>query len=90
MGGRPGLRGSVNPLSPVPVWRQIYLLVRREIEAGHWQPDDIVPSQHEITEFYGVARGTVTRAIEGLKLDGFVYTVTGKGSFVSAPESWSR
>ena len=79
MGGRPGLRGQVNPLSPVPLHRQIYLLIRREIEEGNWQPDDIVPSQHEIAEFYGVARGTVTRAIESLKQDGFVYIVAGQG-----------
>jgi DNA-binding GntR family transcriptional regulator len=51
MGGWPSLRGQVNPLSPVPLHGQIYLLIRREIEDGHWQPDDIVPNQHEITDF---------------------------------------
>ena len=41
-----------------------------------------VPSERTLTQRYGVAVGTVKKAIEVLRSEGLVHTVIGRGIFV--------
>ncbi|MDQ2874249.1 MAG: GntR family transcriptional regulator [Actinomycetota bacterium] len=41
-----------------------------------------VPSETSLVQEFGVARGTVRRAIEVLRDEGLVLTVQGRGTFV--------
>jgi DNA-binding GntR family transcriptional regulator len=50
------------------------------------QPGALLPSERLLTERYGVARATVTQAIEGLASRGLVYRVQGSGTFVAEPK----
>ena len=50
------------------------------------QPGALLPSERLLAERYGVARATVTQAVEGLVSRGLVYRVHGSGTFVAEPK----
>ena len=53
---------------------------------GALQPGALLPSERLLAERYGVARATVTQAVEGLVSRGLVYRVHGSGTFVAEPK----
>lgn len=69
--------------SAVPAYRQLAGILREQIESGKLAADQPVPSEATLVQEYGIARGTVRRAIEVLRDEGLVVTVQGRGSFVS-------
>ena len=44
-----------------------------------------IPSEKQIEQEFGVARGTARKAIGQLRADGLVVTVAGRGSYVADP-----
>jgi DNA-binding GntR family transcriptional regulator len=74
---------SVDPLSSVPVYRQVANILRGRIESGELAPDRPVPSEAQLVQEYGIARGTARRAIEVLRDEGLVVTVPGRGTYVT-------
>jgi GntR family transcriptional regulator len=74
--------GSIDPLSSVPVYRQVADILRVRIESGALQPDRPLPSETQLVQEYGIARGTARRAIEVLREAGLVITVQGRGTYV--------
>jgi GntR family transcriptional regulator len=46
----------------------------------------LLPSERLLAERYGVARATVTQAVDGLVARGLVYRVHGSGTFVAEPK----
>jgi GntR family transcriptional regulator len=56
--------------------------LRARIEA--LQPDQPIPSEHELCTQYDVSRITVRKALADLIHEGLLYTVQGKGTFVAA------
>ena len=73
----------IDPLAPVPPYRQIAAILRRRIEAGEYAPDTRIPTESELVEAFEVARTTARRAVEVLRNDGLVYTVPQRGTYVS-------
>ncbi|MGH3734391.1 MAG: GntR family transcriptional regulator [Micromonosporaceae bacterium] len=73
---------SVNPGSPVPPSQQIAALLRTAITDGRYQPGERLPSIPALTERYGVAKQTVQRAIDQLRLEGTLITKPGSGTYV--------
>jgi DNA-binding GntR family transcriptional regulator len=59
--------------------------LRRRIAEGEFPADSVLPSEATLTTEYGVARNTLRRALNGLKEDGLLTTVPGRGWIVSAP-----
>lgn len=55
-----------------------------EIRTGVLAPGELVPSETALMERYGVASGTVRRAMAELRTRGVVETRHGAGSFVKA------
>jgi GntR family transcriptional regulator len=55
----------------------------QDIEQGKYQAGDILPSETELIKTWSVSRITVRNAIKKLALEGLVYTVHGRGTFVS-------
>ena len=49
-------------------------------------PGGALPSERLLAKRYGVARATVSQAIEGLAIKGLVYRVHGSGTFVAEPK----
>ena len=57
--------------------------LREQIEAGHYEPKERLPSEFDLGEAFGVSRTTIRRAIANLIQQGLVTTQQGKGIFVS-------
>jgi DNA-binding GntR family transcriptional regulator len=74
----------IDPEGPVPVWRQLYELLRAKIETGEYPPDRMIPSARSLAEAYGVARGTAVKAVAALREAGYLTGVPGRGMFVVA------
>lgn len=70
--------------SYTPLYQQIGDAIRIRIEKGELVPGDRIPSENELTDQYHVSRNTVRLAISSLILDGLVYRVKGRGTFVAA------
>ena len=66
----------------LPKYAQVIDELRRRIEAGEYPPGSLLPSEHQLTEEFQIARPTVVRALRVLRQDGWIETQQGKGSFV--------
>lgn len=67
---------------PEPVYRQLAAILRAQIESGELRSGRPIPSERTLTQRYGVAVGTVKKAVEVLRSEGLVQTVIGRGIFV--------
>jgi GntR family transcriptional regulator len=76
-------RETVDPQSATPVYVQLADILRARIESGQLIPDRPVPSESQLQQEFGVARGTARKAIAVLREQGLVVTVKGRGSYVS-------
>lgn len=56
----------------------------RRITRQQLQPGEMIPSENELAERYGISRPTVRKMLKRLNDGGFLETRTGIGSFVSA------
>ncbi|KQX57979.1 MULTISPECIES: GntR family transcriptional regulator [unclassified Streptomyces] len=66
----------------VPRYVQIAEEIVQQIRAGVLKPGDLVPSESELVERYGVAGGTIRKAMVEVRASGLVETRHGKGSIV--------
>ena len=73
----------IDPLGPLPPYRQIAAILRRRIESGQYPPDTRVPTESELVDAFEVARTTARRAIAVLREEGLIYTVPQRGSYVT-------
>jgi len=69
--------------SPLPRYYQLKEILRERIRAGEWKPGDLIPSERELGEKYGISRMTARQAITDLVNEGLFYREQGKGTFVS-------
>ncbi|CAG7615776.1 FadR/GntR family transcriptional regulator [Leucobacter soli] len=56
--------------------------LRRRIVSGEWELHTRIPSELELAEQFGVARGTIREAVRGLTELGMLETAAGRGTFV--------
>jgi GntR family transcriptional regulator len=75
-------RTTVDPESATPVYVQVAEILRARIESGELLPDRPVPSESQLQQELGVARGTARKGIALLREQGVIVTVRGRGSFV--------
>jgi GntR family transcriptional regulator len=66
-----------------PLYRQIADDLRRKIESGELEEGMRVPTEDRLMEAYHASRNTVRGALKELATRGLVYTLHGKGTFVS-------
>lgn len=67
---------------PTPLYQQVADLIEARIKAGELAPNRPIPSENQLVQEYGIARGTARKAIELLRVRGLIVTVVGRGSFV--------
>jgi DNA-binding GntR family transcriptional regulator len=65
-----------------PKYAQVIDELRRRIESGEYAPGSLLPSEHQLSDEFQIARPTVVRALRVLRQDGWIDTQQGKGSFV--------
>ncbi|MEW9530971.1 winged helix-turn-helix domain-containing protein [Microbispora sp. NPDC049125] len=68
---------------PVPAHRRLAAALRDQILGGRIEPDRPLPPGEELEREYGVGADDVRRAIRLLGDEGLVYTVEGRGAYVS-------
>jgi len=66
------------------IHEQIEIRFRELIINGILKPDEQMPSVRELSVSLTVNPNTVQRAYKQLEAEGFIYSVKGKGSFVSS------
>ena len=70
--------------SEKPIYEQICMQVKNLIMSGTLSAGDALPSMRALAKDLHISVITVQRAYEDLTRDGFIETVSGKGSFVAA------
>ncbi len=73
---------SIDFDSPTPLWRQLADLLRDQIATGKLPAGARVPSETHLVQEYGLARGTVRKALATLEDEDLIVRVQGRGSFV--------
>ena len=66
-----------------PIYDQIVSQVKAQILSGKLKEGDALPSLRALAKDLRISVITTKRAYEELERDGFIETVTGKGSFVA-------
>jgi DNA-binding GntR family transcriptional regulator len=79
-----GRADRIDPIAPVPPYRQIAAIIRRRIDSGRYRPDTRIPTESELVEEFEVARTTTRRAVAVLREEGLIYTVPNRGSYVAS------
>ena len=69
-------------LSKQPLYTQLVDLLKEKIEM-EMEANDMLPSERELTNRYGLSRTTVRLALQELEKQGYIYRQHGKGTFVS-------
>jgi DNA-binding GntR family transcriptional regulator len=73
---------TIDPDSAMPIYMQVANILRSRIESGELIPNRPVPSETQLQQEFGIARGTARKAIALLREQGLVVTVKGRGSYV--------
>ncbi len=61
----------------------VYDKMMEMIVQGLWQQGEMIPSENELCEAFGVSRNTIRQGIQRLSALGIINSVQGKGTFVS-------
>lgn len=72
----------IDPKSPIPVYQQIAIQLRRHIAEGVYKSSEALPSLRVLAAEVGVNPNTVQRAYEELAREGLVESRRGAGLFV--------
>lgn len=70
--------------SPIPLYRQMYDILRHQIDAGLFKVGDLLPTEEKLTEDYGISRVTLRKALQLLADEGQLVRHPGKGTYISA------
>jgi GntR family transcriptional regulator len=77
---RPAVRLDSN--ARVPLYHQIFLILRNRVYGGMLAPGDLMPSEQEVCAEFGVSRITARRALNELAEAGLVVRERGRGTRV--------
>lgn len=73
----------VSNRSQTPIYQQLYDQISSQIINGDLKADDALPSLRTLAKEIRVSIITIKKTWELLEHNGFIYTVKGKGSYVS-------
>jgi GntR family transcriptional regulator len=73
---------TINPGAAEHPHRQIAASLRQRIRAGEWAAGERLPSIPALADAYSVAKQTVQRTIDQLRVEGLLITRPGSGTFV--------
>ena len=70
--------------SRVPIHQQLQAQIVRYVSLGVWLPDQ--PAVRAMAQQLGINPNTVQKAYAALEMNGVLYTVAGRGAFISPEE----
>ena len=73
---------TINPGAAEFPHRQIAAQLKERIRRGDWQPGERLPSIPAMAEMFGVAKQTVQRTVDQLRVEGILITKPGSGTYV--------
>jgi len=65
-----------------PHHKRLYEILRKHILEGIYKEGDLLPSENELCQIYGMTRPTVRQSLSTLTNDGYISRHQGKGSIV--------
>lgn len=71
-----------------PIYEQVQEKLERLITSGALESDFKMPSVRSLAIELSVNPNTIQRAYTQLEQEGYIYTVSGRGSFVAPAEEW--
>jgi GntR family transcriptional regulator len=79
---------NLAPLPPgeAPLHEQVRARLIEGIAAGEWRAGEAIPSEAQLSRGFGVAIGTIRRAVDSLVAERALVRRQGKGTFVTAHE----
>jgi GntR family transcriptional regulator len=77
-------------LAHAPLHARIKHILRTRILDGTYAPLAQMPSESALGAMFGVSRITVRQALGSLQKEGLIFTLQGKGSFVSRPKAFQN
>lgn len=77
---------TIDPRSSVPKYHQLQEILLDLVET-ELDVDAPIPSERELAERFGLSRMTVRQAIDGLVVEGRLYRIQGRGTFVARPKT---
>jgi len=66
----------------IPRHKKLYDILRKHITEGIYKEGDLLPSENELCQIYGMTRPTVRQSLSTLANDGYIRKHQGKGSIV--------
>ena len=81
---------AINYRDPRPIYEQIQAELRRLMLTGALPPGSRLPSVRELAGQLAINPNTIQRAYTQLEAEGYVYTVSGRGTFVSEGQEQNR
>lgn len=80
----------IDKSSKMPYYVQLKDALTAAIDAGRYQPGDLIPGENELIDRFDVSRTVVRQALAELTNEGRIYRLRGKGSFVSGRKVTDR
>jgi DNA-binding GntR family transcriptional regulator len=77
-----GRRMEVDRGSRTVPWQQVAAVLRADIAAGRYGPDDRLPSLSELRDTYGINRKTANKVLRRLAEEGLIEVENGVGYYV--------
>ena len=77
---------EIDKNTPIPLYFQLKGILIDEIHLGTYKPGDMIPTEKEISEYFGLSRTTVRQAITELVQDGKLYRIKSKGTYIAKPK----
>jgi DNA-binding GntR family transcriptional regulator len=72
----------MGPVKNIPQHKRLYEILRKHISDGIYKEGDLLPSENELCQLYGMTRPTVRQSLAALANDGYIIKHQGKGSIV--------
>lgn len=79
----PRLKTALKSDMPTPLYHQVYLFLKEKIHLGEIGFGEKMPTEHNLSEAFGVSRITAKRAMDELSEEGYISRRRGKGSHVT-------
>ncbi|MBL0142531.1 MAG: GntR family transcriptional regulator [Betaproteobacteria bacterium] len=67
-----------------PLYEEVRAHLTEGIAAGRWKANQAIPSESELAAHFGVAIGTIRRAVDNLVAQGALVRRQGKGTYVTS------
>ncbi|TKB46068.1 GntR family transcriptional regulator [Thalassotalea mangrovi] len=79
----PRLKSALKSDMPTPLYHQVYLFLKEKIHNGEIPFGEKMPTEHNLSDAFGVSRITAKRAMDELAEEGYITRRRGKGSHVT-------